>query len=178
MRALSPPPGQPPQPRPAPGHVVFGVSGYGTLPPHQAPSWEGGAWAHGGGLPPLPSGCWPFKAAAARACPRVTRGEGVVRNKEPIQLLPPGSPQAHRQPGVGGGEAGSSPAKAGRPGVGSAGTGTGRETGPRGRGGRGHGWSRLPLRCGARPPHRLQPPKVLLDPAEPGIAHQHPLGPK
>lgn len=129
---------------------------------------------------PSPLGAGPLRQQAARACPGVTPRGGRGQEQGAHSAAASGQPTG--QPEVGGGE---QAAKAGRPGVGRAERGTRRETETqRQRDRKEDGWSRLCLSLpevwGSHAPARLQPPKLLLDPAEPGVAHQHrsPLGPK
>lgn len=80
MHAPSPSPGGPRQPLAhLSNYESLGMSGYGT--PTRAPTltyrfchlWEGcGLGVEAAPLLPLLAGHWPFKAAAARACPGVT----------------------------------------------------------------------------------------------------------
>lgn len=131
-------------------------------PPHFREGWGLGG---GGPSPPFSLGAGPLRQLAARACPRVTPRPGVAGNKGPIQLPlpPPGSPR-----GPGGGE---EPAQAGggdqerhrdrhRDRDRQEGTPSAAPPPPRAPPGQ-----RLQADS---PPLRLQPPTVLLDPAEPG----------
>ena len=180
-----------PAPGPPSDYVGLGVSGCGSPPTASPPpptpgrlSSLGGVWLGGGGGPsnfllPLLPGHWPFKAAGARACPGVTPRGGCGQEQGAHSAAAATSGQPTGWPGW---EAGRRLAKAGTRGGQSKRQALGERQRKRDREPTPgllaapppwFSWiGRLRL---TQPPARRQPPKVLLDPAEPGV---HSLAPK
>lgn len=173
MSALSPPPGGLPSPGLPPDHVGLGCLGMAPSPPTMHHLGEGRGLGTQAGSPSPPSGCWPFKAAGCQGLsPGDPEGRAWSGTRSPFSCH---LRAAHRP--AWGGRRGADRQRQGGQGWAEQRSGQGERQRHRDteREAAGHAEA-----CGPPAPTRLQPPKLLLDPAEPGVARQHqrPLGPK